>query len=62
MQEPIPVVVQAGDKVLICLTEEPTEETRTLITEQLGGYFEGVAMAILGGVKSVVVQRAEAGE
>ncbi len=58
MQEPMPVVVQAGDKVLLCLTEEPTEELRSLISEQLGGHFEGVTLMILGGVRSVVVQRA----
>ncbi|MFC9821385.1 hypothetical protein ACFWG6_30895 [Streptomyces erythrochromogenes] len=57
MQEPMPVVVQAGDKVLICLAEELTEEACSLISEQLTAYFDGVTLAILGGVRGVVVQR-----
>ncbi|MFD5509120.1 hypothetical protein ACFWIB_15265 [Streptomyces sp. NPDC127051] len=58
MNDPVSVAVQAGDKVLICLAEEPSEEMVDLLSSQIADHFDGVLVAVVGGVKAVVVQRA----
>lgn len=58
MNEPTAVAVQAGDKVLICLAEEPSEELVDLLSSQIADHFDGVTVAVVGGVTAVLVQRA----
>lgn len=58
MQEPNAVVLRSGDKVLLCLSEEPSVEHEELLRSQLSGYFDAVSVAVVGGIRAVVVQPA----
>lgn len=53
---PAVIVLRRGDRVLVALNEEPTEEEAHDYMKGLCGAFPGVEFVVLGGVAGVAIQ------
>lgn len=56
MNTPAMIALRPGDKVLVALTEEPTDQQAADLARTLRRAFPGVDFVIVGGVAAVAVQ------
>lgn len=59
MTDPAIVVLRRGDKVLVALTEEPSQEDGLDYVKGLHEAFPGVEFVLMGGVAGLMIQPGE---